>query len=217
MIAPTQFPEDDAFELTTIAEVKPATNGWSITRDDGWSFFVPPESPIEPKPGMVARFYGKGMGYTVRGLFIDGVKVFYRTEAEDAEHQAIHLYGADAADWLARWDDGRGVWSVEMGGLGPGYEQAIQITAAEILRSLLAAKFDANRWTDSDAWKADREAIEDAGFKNPTIEKLGLSGAQWGAALSLATTIYKRGPRDAFADPKIKDRLIQVSKSFPQG
>lgn len=203
--------------MATITAVKPEAEGWSITRDDGWSFFVPPESPIVPKVGMVARFYGKGMGYTVRGLFIEGVKVFYRTEAEEEKHRLLTAYGVDAAEWLKRWDDGRTVWSVEMGGLGPGYEQAIQITVAEVLRIMLAGNYDGSRWTNHDDWQEDQKKIEAAGFKNEKISSLGLSGAQWGAALGVAARLYMHGPVKVLTDERIKDRLIQVCKAFPQG
>src|SRR3990172_3354015 len=131
----TMYPvNDDQFEDTLVAKVKKESSGWSIERRDGWHFYVPADSPVAPEVGMLARFYGKGIGSRVRGLFLSGVKVYYRTEAEDEEHFEIELYGADAADWLKRWDEGRGVWSIEMGGLGPGYEQCIHITCAEILR-----------------------------------------------------------------------------------
>lgn len=42
-----------------------------------------------------------------------------------------------AHEWLEVWDSGEPVASVEMGGLGEHYEQAIQVTAAEALRELL--------------------------------------------------------------------------------
>ena len=131
-----------------------------------------------------------------------------------SESDSIEFYGADAADWLARWDAGRIVWSIEMGGLGPGYEQSIQITAAEILRHLLATNYDVKRWRDDDeSWPADRKAIEDAVM--PVVNSMGLSGAQWGAAMQVATKLYMNGPRAIMADEAIKDRHIQVSKTFP--
>lgn len=211
------FPADDSeFEEVRIKSVEGSReHGWDLQREDGWSFFVDADSPIEPKAGMTARFYGRGIGARVRGLFLDGVKVFYRTPAEDAEHHEIQMYGADAADWLKRWDDGRGVWSIEMGGLGPGYEQCIQITAAEVLRHLLAEKYDHTKWQDG-GWKTDREKIEKYGFANERIKQLGLSGAQWGAAVSLATALYVQGPRKIMNDPRVKDRHIQVRREFPQ-
>jgi hypothetical protein len=203
--------DDLEFEDVTVASV----NGASFERSDGWSFCIPDGADVVVQPGMTARFYGKGIGFPVRGLFIDGQRVLYRTVAEQADHHAIDTYGKDAAEWLARWDSGRGVWSVEMGGLGPGYEQAIQITTAEVLRHLLAAGYDAAEWSNTDRWQQDRKQIETYGFANAQIKRMGLSGAQWGAALSLATCLYRRGPRVALADEAVKDRLIQVSKHFP--
>lgn len=209
---------DEQFEETAIAKAEPfGLGGWSIQRADGWSFFVPGTSPVEPTVGMSARFYGRGIGSTVRGLFLDGKEVFYRTEEQDNEYRDIQLYGADATDWLKRWDDGQSVWSISMGGLGPGYEQAIQITVAEILRHLLERKYDATAWADSEKWQADRKEIEEAGFANPKIDALGLSGAQWGAAMNMALQLYRRGPRAIMADEQVKDRHIQVHRNFPQG
>lgn len=211
-----RYPNDDEFEEVAIAKVgERHETGWGIQREDGWSFFVPIDAPVAPKPGMVARFYGRGIGSRVRGLYLDGTCVFYRTEAEDKEAAEIELYGASAADWLSRWDEGRGVWSIEMGGMGPGYEQAIQITAAEVLRHLLDAEYDSGAWQAAETWQRDRKSIEDAGFANERVKTLGLSGAQWGAAVGLATALYRQGPRQIFTDPKIKDRKIQVSRLFP--
>lgn len=212
------FPaNDDQHEETHVHEVTAeAGGGWTIKRGDGWSFFVPADSPIAPQAGMLARFYGKGVGFSVRGLYLAGVKVFYRTEAEEVEHQEIALYGADCADWLKRWDEGRSVWSIEMGGLGPGYEQCIHITMAEILRHMLAEGYDWKQWEDKDTWGRVRDAIETYSFENSTIKQLGLSGAQWGAALNLASHLYRDGPRKIMADERVKDRKIQVQRTFPQ-
>ncbi len=210
-------PNDDQFEDTHIAKATKHEDGsYTIDRADGWSFLVPKDSIIKPEAGMPARFYGKGIGSTVRGLFICGIQVFYRTEEEDKARHEIELFGEDAADWLARWDAGKTVWSIKMGGLGPGYEQAIQITAAEILRHLLEAKYDAEAWQDKDAWKRDREAIEKAGFANKTISDLGgITGAQHGAAMNIAVCLYRDGPRHIMGLEEIKDRHIQVSRDFP--
>lgn len=65
-----KFPKgDDAFEEVGIDSVKDEKSGWSITRSDGWSFFIGKEHGVEPKPGMTARFYGKGIGFAVRGIY----------------------------------------------------------------------------------------------------------------------------------------------------
>lgn len=213
-----KYPQnDDQYEDVSIVKVVSSENGWSVERADGWGFFVPKDSPVEPKAGMSARFYGRGIGSTVRGLFLDGAKVYYRTETEEEEHREIDMYGVDAADWLKRWDEGKGVWSIEMGGLGPGYEQCIQIACAEILRYMLSRGYDPAKREDSEQDNSANEEVDNNGFGNPVIKSLVLSGAQWGAAKKLAFFLYRNGPRGLMKDERVKDRHIQVSRDFPQG
>jgi hypothetical protein len=133
------------------------------------------------------------------------------------EDEEIVFYGADAAEWLRRWDDNQSVWTIEMGGMGPGYEQCIHITCAEIIRFMLAQKYEWGRLkTEPEIGKKWQEEIEAMSHDNLTIKKLGLSGAQWGAACNIAYQIYGRGPREVMKDERVKDRHIQVSKMFPQ-
>ena len=132
--------------------------------------------------------------------------------------QAQQMYGLDAAEWLSRWDKNETVWTVEMGGLGPGYEQAIQIAAAEALRFMIGENFDYHKCGDKEEWEKDRDRINEMSHeKEGKITDLGLSGAQWGAAMSLATQLYMRDPWVVFIDDRIKDRLVQVQKEFPSG
>jgi hypothetical protein len=211
-----QYPAGDKdFKDYTIEKVERQEDGTYAITCDGWTLWCGKECTTAPLVGQTVREYGKGAGYPVRGLFIDGKKVWYRDEAEQKEHHQIEMYGADAADWLRRWDAGKGVWSIEMGGLGPGYEQCIHITCAEILRWLLEHKPEASKWSDKQAWNTDRDRIQEYSFKNPVIKALGLSGAQWGAALELACQFYNRGPRAVMNDDGVKDRHIQVQKHFP--
>lgn len=209
-------PDKQYREVKIEKVVREPSGNWSVTFDDGWSFWVDAQSPIEPKPGMAARMYGKGIGFPVRGLFLDDVKVYYWTESEYAEKHEIDTYGASPADWLDRWDSGKTVWSIEMGGLGPGYEQCIHITTAEILRHLIAKAYDWRKWEDTEEWKKVRDEIEAVGHSNKTIKALGLSGAQWGAAMNLAAMFYRKGPRGVLTDERVKDRHIQVQRNFPQ-
>ncbi len=209
------YPENDTeFEDRIITEVTESDDHHSIGTN-GWWMQVSKASGVVPKVGQNARFYPQGIGRSVRGLFIDGVKVWYRTDAEDKEYREVELYGADAGEWLKRWDEGRGVWTIEMGGLGPGYEQCIHITAAEIIRYFLAEKHDSSLWIDKDIWKQVRDKMEPVVLEIPVVKNLGLSGAQWGAAVSIASAIYMRGPREIMTDKATKDRHIQVSKNFP--
>lgn len=203
------YPNDDQFREETITSVSKEENGsFVITCEDGWSMWCGKDWTEEPLVGQRVRFYGEGIGRPVRGLFIDGKRVWYRTAAEDKDHTNKELYGADATEWLARWDAGKSVWSIEMGGLGPGYEQCIQIVAAEVLRWMLANKPDlASEWSNHDGPMS--KAV------SKLTEPLGLSGAQWGAGVNLAAFLYKDGPVGVMNDSRVEDRKIQVSRIFP--
>lgn len=205
---------DTEYQDKTIAKVEPYENGFTMTFEDGLCFGCPKGTPVEPKPGMVARTYGKGFGSRVRGLDLDGVSVFYRTPDEDDAHLKSELYGDTIEEWLSRWDAGWSVWSVSMGGLGPGYEQCIQITAVEIVRELIGGEYRAEDCSDEERWLEMRKKIEDA-VLSEMDKRFGLSGAQWGAAMNLALILWRRGPIDALCDPAVRDRLIQVSRRFP--
>jgi hypothetical protein len=210
------YPTDDQeFEDVRIDGVERQSDGTFAIACDGWHFWCGKECLIAPRVGQVARKYGRGIGSPVRGLFIDGEKIWYRTEAEEKEHSEIAMYGADAADWLSRWDAGKTVWSIEMGGLGPGYEQCIHITAAEVLRWLIANHVDVSLWDDASAAKPIFDRMDKIVSEVPSVRQLGLSGAQWGAAVSLASMLYRKGPRAVMADPRLADRKIQVCRYFP--
>jgi hypothetical protein len=207
--------EDTQFEEIEIDEVATVKDGWNIRRADSFSFHVSKDSPIIPTKGMIARFYGKGIGFSIRGLFLNGEKVFYRTEKEDKEKQEIDMYGLDASDWLRKWDNGETVWTIEMGGLGPGYEQCIHIICAEILRHFLDKNYDHSKWVNKNEWEKVSKETDEIMISVPVVKKLGCSGAQWGAALSLAAYLFKKGPREMMNDSKVSKRHIQVSKIFP--
>lgn len=90
----SEYPVDDTqFRDGVIESVRPSgggdapdpARGWVISMVDSWSFYVPPESPVVPTKGMRVRLYGRGLGCTVRGLFLDGRGVFYRTAEEQEE------------------------------------------------------------------------------------------------------------------------------------
>lgn len=75
---------DTQFENVVVRDVSEG----SFVREDGWSFGIQDEWSVKPKPGDVARFYGRGTGYTVRGLDINGVQCYYRTEEQQSEEHA---------------------------------------------------------------------------------------------------------------------------------
>ena len=119
------------------------------------------------------------------------------------------------ADLIKAWDANDNIWSVELGGLGPGYEQAIQILAFEIVRD--------NLHKDYSNFAATKSPLEDYLFGwDETVKRLdkklgGFSGAQVGVAKWLAGNILMRGYPVFIAamDCEPKNHMIQVNKRFP--
>jgi hypothetical protein len=114
------------------------------------------------------------------------------------------LVAKDAREQLRRWDAGEGIWSIEMGGLGPGYEQCIQLLAIEITRDQIDKPLPTGTF---DTWGD--EAVH-------RLAHNGFSGAQVGAAKNLAYRWIKEGPAKCLESCPDKDRHIQVSKDWPK-
>ena len=121
---------------------------------------------------------------------------------------------------IEKWDNGEIIPTIEMGGISPSYEQVIQITAIEMLRDLLAFGFESAKASDkyyNKHWKKIKESCE---ATSKRIGYLQLSGAQFGAALNLATRGLIHGWDGMIEDAKKQglpqDRFIQTSRSFPQ-
>lgn len=110
---------------------------------------------------------------------------------------------------LKQWDAGESVFSVEMGGLGPGYEMAIQGLAFELMRKLRRFK----KWEDKDELeKLDKKLDKTVVHKFDKEPWGGFSVAQVGAAKCIASRVCRVGYRTALREGVVKDRLIQVSK-----
>lgn len=77
--------EDTAYEETTIVEVDRHDDTYSIKRADGWSISFKAVEGVPVEVGMKARFYGRGIGYAVRGITVNGLTLFYRTEEEEQQ------------------------------------------------------------------------------------------------------------------------------------
>lgn len=108
---------------------------------------------------------------------------------------------AEVAESLRAWDSGEIVWTVEMGGLGPGYEQAIQVLVIELLRE--GATDDA---------AIDRALARIRGDEPSS----GYSGGQVGAACGLAARVLQIGWTAAFTEVADPERKIMVSRQFPR-
>lgn len=90
--------EDREYQETKVVAVKKDKEGYEITREEGWMFYVSKEHGVEPKIGQVARFYGGGIGRPVRGLDLNGQEVFYRTPEQQAELHAQSVREHEAKD-----------------------------------------------------------------------------------------------------------------------
>lgn len=105
------FPDgDNEFEDGVLDEVRQEGSGWCISRTNDGSFSIMPPGDalnpdgVVPQVGDRCRFYGKGFGYPVRGVFLNGKRVFYRTPAEQQiQHEEWNRkrLANKRATWLA--------------------------------------------------------------------------------------------------------------------
>ena len=77
------YPQDDyQYQEYILHKVTKEREGWELNLDGSLIFWCPGDSSVIPHKGMLARLYGGGFGGITRGLFLNGQKVFYRTEDE---------------------------------------------------------------------------------------------------------------------------------------
>ena len=120
----------------------------------------------------------------------------------------------NSEDAVKAWDTGEIVCSGEMGGMGPGYEQSIQICIFECLRWLVENEPDTEGWDTGDGnWPDTRDALYKLTGEVGTEKNLGLSGAQGGSVVSAATMFYQHGYAEAL-DKADRDRRIQVNNGW---
>lgn len=114
---------------------------------------------------------------------------------------------------LALWDAGKPVFTVEMGGLGPSYEQVIHIVAMELVRYFTTIP----ELPPVEDTAGNRILLQQLGDLVRKVDKDlgigGLSGAQADSAINLAFVTKRLGWRVAVR--KVEDRMIQVMKFFP--
>ena len=78
---------DRQFTDERLSRVEENSDGWAITANLG-SLFIPKYAGT-PKVGDLVRYYGRGLGYPVRGVDIAGVEVYYDTaEQYEAKQKA---------------------------------------------------------------------------------------------------------------------------------
>lgn len=72
---------DREYQIHTIKGVErdDDKNGWEIQIEDNCYLFIPKIKNHKPMIGDLTRFYGKGEGYTIRGVDVGNVTYYYRT------------------------------------------------------------------------------------------------------------------------------------------
>jgi len=125
------------------------------------------------------------------------------------KNKKTFLYPKTAKEALKKWDSGESIFTVEMGGLGPGYEQVIHIAAFELIRDELGKKFPPKE--KSEKWWPQWGEKTFSRING----KLGMSGAQAGAAKNLAYKYLKYGYAHMI-EKAPQDRHIQIEKEFPK-
>ena len=132
-------------------------------------------------------------------------------------------------DLIPAWDRNELLSTIEMGGISPGYEQAIQVACFETIREILnspslKARFDLSIKEDAteEEKKDYAEVLNDALMR--AIEKYGkclegLSGAQASVSGSIAGMYLHYGHKGAIEKAREQgvedDRFIFVRKEFP--
>jgi hypothetical protein len=123
---------DTQYEDTAVEICRYLTDGWDVRFEDGWSLFVKNSlgETHTPGPGDVLRKFGRGIGYTVRGVGLvkDGELVglyHYQTAAE--EEAARALFRADEAARKRReWEEGKDAFAARVKALPDAFRQRIE-------------------------------------------------------------------------------------------
>jgi len=140
------------------------------------------------------------------------VKIMSKEDWEDD-----YLFPKTAKQALERWDSGANIFTIELGGFGPGYEQTIHIGVFELIRSITKNKKDEQILKmDENDWDTKDQLLDKHLMDISEKYDLGLSGAQAGAIKRFTYNILEKGWREVVKDEKYKDRLIQVSKNWPK-
>ena len=92
-----QISENDSeYQDFIIDRVRETEDGYELVFPSGWEFFMPSKEFV-PCKGQTVRLYGKGIGYSVRGLVVNNRICFYRTiEEQVMGEEALRQKNKDA-------------------------------------------------------------------------------------------------------------------------
>lgn len=76
---------DPQYAEEKLTDVTPGEEGWTLEMS-GLGIWCPSDQCTQaPAVGETVRLYGKGLGYQVRGIIIEGRVYYYRTEEQEAQ------------------------------------------------------------------------------------------------------------------------------------
>jgi hypothetical protein len=116
---------DAEYEDATAADVRESGDYWTVHRSDGWTIGVPKVDGVAPRVGSRLRFWGRGIGFPVRGIAVDGVVVRYETDAEQRDRYARELAEREAAQRATFEREGRAALDARYDALPPVFRARI--------------------------------------------------------------------------------------------
>lgn len=79
---------DPQYTEEKLSDVTPGEEGWTLEMSGSGIFCPKDQCTQAPSVGETVRVYGKGLGYPVRGILIEGRVYSYRTEEQEASRHA---------------------------------------------------------------------------------------------------------------------------------
>ena len=86
-----RWTDDHDYTELPLSSVRKESDGYALEREGDWGTLWIADPGFEPKVGELARFYGRGTGFPVRGVVIAGRVARYQTADElNAQMQSEH-------------------------------------------------------------------------------------------------------------------------------
>lgn len=183
---------DLQFEDALISSV--GDDGRTVGLNTGWHLGVP-AGPFVPRAGQAIRMYGRGTGYPVRGIVIDGQVFRYQTEAEHLAEWQRDIDERRRKD-RAAYLENRAAQEAEIARLPEPFQRRLNrflgnapdtAWAHQGYELAVCQAAVAIAGTVGEGVQAFRELIYDEQIKRvPLLDTLGLSGNQFEMACRLA-------------------------------
>jgi hypothetical protein len=98
---------------------------WSLSFDGGMCCGMEKTDLVTPKVGDRFTLWGKGFGFSFRGQAINGIVVWYRSEAEDREHRRAE-HDKREAEQKAEYEAKRAEYDAQIAELPEPFRERIQ-------------------------------------------------------------------------------------------